>query len=178
MKEAHRSEVDALQSKVTSFTENVNDLQNIQKVLVQDQQRELALPETAKNEEIDKLRERLSPMEEECSNLIKEYETVKSEKNKAAEELSRPQHDHSTLEHNLNTTSQKNKEIKTKCEQLAQSNVEITAERNDAIQLCEKQDKQLEILKTVNDNITSERDSLLKERDGLSPKIVFRLNQR
>jgi polyhydroxyalkanoate synthesis regulator phasin len=62
MKEAHRSEVDALQSKATSLTENVNDFQNKQKVLVQDQQRELALAETAKNEEIDKLRERLSPM--------------------------------------------------------------------------------------------------------------------
>jgi polyhydroxyalkanoate synthesis regulator phasin len=63
MKEAHRSEVDALQSKVTSFTENVNDLQNKQKVLVQDQQRELALAETAKNDEINKLRERMSSME-------------------------------------------------------------------------------------------------------------------
>jgi polyhydroxyalkanoate synthesis regulator phasin len=63
MKEAHRSEVDALQSKVTSLTENVNDLQNKQKVLVQDQQRELALAETAKNDEINKLRERMSSME-------------------------------------------------------------------------------------------------------------------
>ncbi|CAB4000974.1 Hypothetical predicted protein [Paramuricea clavata] len=172
MKEAHRSEVDALQSKVISLTENVNDLQNKQKVLVQDQQRELALAETAKNDEINKLRERMSSMEAERGNLIKECETVKSEKNKAAEELSRLQHDHSTLEHNHNTTSQKVKEIETKCEQLAQSNVEITAERNDAIQLCEEQDKQLEILKTGNDKITSERDSLSKERDGLSLKIV------
>ena len=63
MKEAHRSEVDALQSKVNSLTENVNDLQNKQKVLVQDQQRELALAETAKNDEINKLRERMSSME-------------------------------------------------------------------------------------------------------------------
>ena len=39
-------------------------------------------------------------------------------------------------------------------------------------QLCEEQDKQLEILKTENDKINSEKDSLSKERDEHSLKIV------
>ena len=67
MKEAHRSEVEALKSKVTSLTENVNDLQNKQKILIEDHRKELELAETAMNEETNKLRERLSSNE--VSNL-------------------------------------------------------------------------------------------------------------
>ena len=73
MKEAHRAEVDTLQSKVTSLTENLNDLHNKQKILIQDHQKEIELRETAKNEEINKLRERMSsnevsPFLETCSS--------------------------------------------------------------------------------------------------------------
>ncbi len=67
MKEAHRSEAEALKSKVTSLTENVNDLQNKQKNLVEDHRKELELAETVLNEETNKLRERLSSNE--VSNL-------------------------------------------------------------------------------------------------------------
>ena len=63
MKEAHRSEVDSLQSKVNSLTENVNDLQNKQNILVQDHQNELVLAENTKNAEVSKLRERMSSNE-------------------------------------------------------------------------------------------------------------------
>ena len=68
MKEAHRSEVESLQSKVNSLTNNVNDLQNKHNILLQDHQRELELAENTKNEEIGKLRERMSSSE--VSNIL------------------------------------------------------------------------------------------------------------
>ena len=123
MKEAHRSEVEALQSKVILLTENVNDLQSKQKTLVEDHQKELKLEEVRKNEEINKLRESM-------------------------------------------------KRLESQCEELTQAVSCITAERNDAIQLCEEQDKQLEIIKTDYEKIASEKDSLSKERDELALKIV------
>jgi uncharacterized protein YlxW (UPF0749 family) len=170
MKEAHRSEVEALHSKVFSLTETVNDLQSKQKTLVVDHQKELELAETMKNEEINKLRERMNSNEvsepggiycdwikehlnyyerqglclnlffyvsfqTEHGNLIKECETIKSEKNKTAEELLRLQHEHNTLQYNHNTTSQKVKELEAKCEELSEAVLGITAERNDAIQV-------------------------------------------
>ena len=52
------------------------------------------------------------------------------------EELSRLQHEHNRLKQNSNTISEKVKELENKCEQLSQTNTEITAERNDAIQVC------------------------------------------
>lgn len=63
MKEAHRSEVEAMQSKVTALTETVSDLQNKQNVLVRDHQKELELADRAKKDEIVKLRERMSSLD-------------------------------------------------------------------------------------------------------------------
>ena len=68
MKEAHRAEVDALQSKVSSLAKDLNDSQNKQKILTQEHQTELALAETAKNDEINKLRDRMHSNEVDAVN--------------------------------------------------------------------------------------------------------------
>ena len=83
MKEAHRSEVEALQSKVFLLTENVNDLQSKQKTLVEDHQKELKLEEAMKNEEINKLKERMKEKESQCEELTQAVSCITTERNDA-----------------------------------------------------------------------------------------------
>ncbi|XP_046863372.1 CAP-Gly domain-containing linker protein 1-like [Xenia sp. Carnegie-2017] len=76
--------------------------------------------------------------------LIKECERLKDETVSAKENLQ--------LQY---------KNLDTKCRELSQKNVELVAERNDVIKLCDEQDKQLDALKTEEGKLTLERDSLL-----------------
>ncbi|XP_028400566.1 CAP-Gly domain-containing linker protein 1-like isoform X2 [Dendronephthya gigantea] len=172
MKEAHRSEVDALESKVASLAKDLKDLQNKQKILTQDHRNELTLVETARDDEVNKLKERMHSNEIERGNLVKECETLKSDKNKTKEELAKIQQEHNTIQQNNNTLSQKLKDLSEKCEELSKAKLEITTERNDAIQLCEEQDRQLEVFKADNDKMTSEKQSLTKDRDNLLVEII------
>ena len=67
--------------------------------------------------------------------MVKECETLKSDKNKTREELAKVQQERKTIQQNNNTLSQKLKDLSDKWEELSQAKLKITTERNDAIQV-------------------------------------------
>ena len=60
MKEAHRNEVDSLQSKINSLTETIAELEKKQQELISNHRKEMDEIELCRTNEIGKLNEKIS----------------------------------------------------------------------------------------------------------------------